>query len=100
MAPPFSQVLCLFPKLTRRWLRARPPIRRPPKDAHLRYADRIYYYCKRRLREDDLVRDATSTIMLKAFEGLYQKSIHHVQSWFFSVAHNEIKQDRNRRGTT
>ena len=39
-------------------------------ELYRRYIHRVYTYCKRRLGDEEAVRDATSAIMVRALEGL------------------------------
>ena len=67
---------------------------------YARYVHRVYAYCKRRLNDEESVRDATSAVMLKALEGLYCSRVNNVASWIFSIAHNEVVSLYRRRHMT
>ena len=59
-------------------------------ELYRRYVARVDRYCRRRLRNPDLVEDVTSQIFLKVLEGLRRGRIEHVASWIFTIAHNEV----------
>ncbi len=65
-------------------------------EIYRRYVSRIHRYCKSRLHDEALAEDATSQVFLKALEHLQRKRISNVESWLFSIAHNEVI-DRYRR---
>ncbi len=59
---------------------------------YVRYLDRVYQYCYRRLGARSAAEDATSQIFLKAMTGLprFSNDRGSFRSWLFSIAHNVV----------
>lgn len=59
---------------------------------YMRYLDRVYQYCYRRLGSRSAAEDATSLVFLKAMTGLprFSNDRGSFRSWLFSIAHNVV----------
>jgi RNA polymerase sigma-70 factor (ECF subfamily) len=55
---------------------------------YIRYADRVYRYCLRRLNDPDHAADTTSAIFIKAMQSIDHCQPESFRSWLFSIAHN------------
>ncbi|MCC6790743.1 MAG: sigma-70 family RNA polymerase sigma factor, partial [Thermomicrobiales bacterium] len=57
---------------------------------YMRYFDRIYAYCYRRLENPDDAADATSVVFSRALAALGSCKSDSFRSWLFSIAHNVL----------
>lgn len=65
---------------------------------YLKYFDRVYAYCYRRLGTSDEAADLTSVVFTRALAALHSCREESFRSWLFAIAHNAVTdQYRTRR---
>jgi RNA polymerase sigma-70 factor (ECF subfamily) len=69
-------------------------------DLYLRYVDRVYRYCYRRLGGPDAAADATSQVFAKALAALPSCRDETFRAWLYAIAHNVLVDSHRGRSLT